>query len=82
MNVDKHVVDYKRADKNHEFEVTSDENSISLSTDVRLALYENVEINEDDLIPVKEIMKIANPKAWLKPKPGLVGIIIALNNKK
>ena len=45
------MVDDKTVDKNHEFEDKTDENFIGLSTDERLALYENVEINEDDLIP-------------------------------
>ena len=56
--VDKHVVDDETVDKNHEFEVKTDENFSGLSTDEILALYENVEINEEDLITVEEIMKI------------------------
>ena len=52
------MVDDETVDKNHEFEVKTDENFSGLSTDEILALYENVEINEEDLIPVEEIMKI------------------------
>ena len=57
-NVDKHVVDDETVDKTHEFEVKTNENFSGLSTDEILILYENVEINEDDIIPVEEIMKI------------------------
>ena len=52
------MVDDETVDKNYGFEVKTDENFSGLSTDEILALYENVEINEDDLIPVEEIMKI------------------------
>ena len=57
-NVDKHVVDDETVDKNYEFEVETAENFSGLSTDEILAMYENVDVSEDDLIPVEEIMKI------------------------